>query len=476
MLNGRAAGIWIAIGALCLSGCLAESTEQPTATRDSIEQPSLPAADYLRQILTRYQSAGSYRDEGVVRLGIERDGKSSVQVAPMHVQFYRSSLWVAAYDARIWTDGSKTIGWLADPESEMHDGQIVVGGRVSSKEAGARPELKRLLGDPLLATRMTSGLGGPPPQLEWLFDSEPMAKLFRGDSEQATRTVRYSQPVKRDGVPCIVIETVSGDESYRFYIDQPRSIVIAIDLPISLAGQEVRLDGWRVRSLELVLENATFEPPDVSLTLSAMPGAKLPRSRKFVGSLIPLPPPPPSPRVGSVLDPFTGQDLTNPIRVNQRGVDRQLTIWYAAPEFDGSNNESLVSTLQAMNSIAIASANQRGSDVVRRVAVGPPESLRRLNQNGARESGWLLVPDPGQSIRSKLGIEDETYALTATNARVYWLGDPSVVGDLASLGSIIQDTLSGVDVPKRLRERWETDRRAYEAKLQELRAPFPGRL
>lgn len=129
-----------------------------------------------------------------------------------------------------------------------------------------------------------------------------------------------------------------------------------------------------------------------------------------------------------------------------------------------------------MNSIAIASANQRGSDVVRRVAVGPPESLRRLNQNGARESGWLLVPDPGQSIRSKLGIEDETYALTATNARVYWLGDPSVVGDLASLGSIIQDTLSGVDVPKRLRERWETDRRAYEAKLQELRAPFPGRL
>ncbi|MEM0925851.1 MAG: hypothetical protein AAGJ83_07425, partial [Planctomycetota bacterium] len=232
-------------------------SEQPDAAERSL--PNLAASDYLKQIFSRYQTAAAYGDEGIVRLGLERDGKTSVQIAPMHVHYYRTSLWIAAYDARLWTNGSETLGWIADPTSEMHDGQVVVGGPVSTSESGGRPELPRLLSDAILADRMTLGLGGPPPQLEWLFDTDPMARLF--DGEASPERIEYGSSSTRENHRCWVVQATRDGDTYRFHIDQERSMIVAIDLPIALAEQSQSLNGWKIRSLELLLKDASFATP-----------------------------------------------------------------------------------------------------------------------------------------------------------------------------------------------------------------------
>ncbi|MEM6470585.1 MAG: hypothetical protein AAF802_13595 [Planctomycetota bacterium] len=469
------------------------SKPEPVASsgEETIEQliPEVPAGVFLEQIFSRYQSAGAYRDEGVVRLGLERDSKSSVQVAPMHVQFDQASLWVAAYDARLWTDGDETIGWIAEPDSVMHDGQVVVGGPIASSESGGRPELPRLLGDSILAARMTLGLGGPPPQLEWLFDADPMARLF--ESDESNQRIEYDGFSSREGFSCLVVAAAAGNDSYRFHVDRARSMIVAVDLPTSLAGNPVELDGWKIRSLELLLKDATFQKPERPLQLTNMPRSTGPDKPTFVRSLIPLPPPLPHPQIGAAVESFKSVDLTGKIRLGHRGIDRPLTLWFVTPEVSDASDPGLLRSIQTMNSLSLALAPKARS-LVRRIVIGDGESVRTLSQNvpgsglgepgyssegvGQPGSGWVFVDDSRGRLTRALSLSEGQFALSATDGRIRWIGDPSRPGELESLSNLVTDTLAGVDVAEKLRERWRADRKAYEEKLRELSVPRPSAL
>ena len=326
--NGPASGGSIAIFfglmlTFLLVGC-SRTPENGASTESSAQPMSLPnspAEDYLRHVLSRYGSTTHYRDEGEVRLSVEADGATQRFTAPMHVLLDGPNLWIAAYDGRLWSDGNRTLGWIHDEKSDRHDGQVVVG---PTAAPDGRPELKRVLNEPTLREKIIAGLGGPPPQLEWLLEPDPMAKLFDGKQTK----IEYAGIRSRDSVAHVVVEAVADGQRYRFWIDGEKSLIRSVDLPIELAEENPSTPaGWRVRSLELRLPNATFAPTEQRATLDAMRFCELPSPPKYVRAMVPLPPPPPNRLIGRRLGEFQVRDVSGRWTVSQRGAGTDFTMF-----------------------------------------------------------------------------------------------------------------------------------------------------
>lgn len=401
----------------------------------------------------------------------------------MHVCLDGPALWVAAYDARLWSDSQRTIGWIADPETQYHDSQIVVGAPSTvlsgeRSEGSERPVLERLLGDPILTARMVAGLGGPPPQLEWLLDAEPMAKLFEVDEkstadEQPLQHIRYQSISERDGVWCVVVVASTGDESYRFWIDRDRSCIHAVELPAVVAGQPIELDGWTIESLELVLHEARFRAGEAPFVLEQMPKFDFPKRPQYVNALIPLPPPAPHRRLGSTLPNLSVGDRAGRLNVTQRGFDRQLTLWLAAA--DTPESQAGLDTLALVRAISggLDRSSKEANASVRPVVLANEQSADTLEQARVGPAGWVLIKDSQAELTQRLGLKPRQCLLSNAKGRVLWVGQANVPIDLASLPGVLQDTLAGYDVPKRLRDQWQSDRQAYQQKLAEVRANVP---
>lgn len=442
-----------------------DDTQSMQSNGKSAGIPEMAAEDYLRQVLSRYRNAKSYRDVGEVRLRVEKEGRMTRRIAPMHVALDGSTIWLAAYDARLWSDSGKTIGWIADPDSDFHDGQVVVGGTAASATSSIRPVLEHLLRDPILASRMVSGLGGPPPQLEWLLDPDPMAKLFRdgrSNSNSANAAgeataIQYEGMADRDNVSCVVVRAVAGNDAYRFWIDRSRSLIHGVELPVSMAGKQIELDGWKVHSLELSLNGASFEPPEQPYQMTEMPGADFPPSPKYMRSMVPLPPPPPDRRLGSIVDSY-----------NRLNIDRPMSLWYAgfAHREDGADQRNL----QAIGFLSswLAQTPDAIRNRVRPIALVDLDAKRLLEDAGVKSSQWILTPESDGALSRRIGIESGQSALVNSGGKIIWVGKAISPADLASLGAVAADAIAGVDVPDRIRRAWEVDRDAYRQKLDEL--------
>ena len=163
-------------GSLLGCGRPPEKDESSEPVPTNIEIPKVPADDYLRHVLGRYGGATHYQDAGEVCLSVEVQGRSQRFTAPMHVLLEGPTIWVAAYDGRIWSDSQRTIGWVHDEKTQHHDSQVVVGATASPS---GRAELNRLLGEPILREKIVAGLGGPPPQLEWLLGARSDGQAVR---------------------------------------------------------------------------------------------------------------------------------------------------------------------------------------------------------------------------------------------------------------------------------------------------------
>ena len=435
--------------------------------------PDQPAVSYLKQVLSRYRNARSYRDRGEVRVSIEQSGRTIDETAPMQIFLDGSKIWVAAYDARLWSDESQTIAWIADEQTRYHDSQVLIGGSLSAEAASGRPVLEQLLGDPILTERMTSGLGGPPPQLEWLLDANPMAKLFEDTSQNrtthGTRSIEYDGFADSEGTRCVIVKTIDGAETYRFWIEPARSLIHRVELPVSVSGNPLQYLGWKVRSLELVLADASFEPPETPPAMSEMPLAEMPRGPKYVRSLVPLPPKEPHRRLGSRLDAFSQSDFTGKIQVTQRGVDRTMALWYRSHA--KNNPESGELNLREIQSITawLRRSNPPIDSHVRSVCLADNATAKQLSDLGLTQSGWVLVADDHAATNVPIGINAGEFALTDSQSKVLWIGAATDPASAAALAAIIPDVIAGVDVPSETRKQWESDRQAYEQKLSELR-------
>lgn len=443
--------------------------------------PDLSAADYLKRVLSRYRNARSYRDLGEVRLRVEKNGRLTRQAAPMHVMLDGATIWIAAYDARLWSDDGKTIGWIAETKTNHHDSQVVVGDFSTINQSSGRPVLQNLLRDPILTQRMVSGLGGPPPQLEWLLDPDPMSKLFasrksgnrKSSESDPAPIIEYDAVALRDQVECVVVKAIVGNDLYRFWIDRKRSLVHSVELPVSMAGQHVQLDGWKVHSLELVLVEASFQSPPQPFRLNEMPQFDFPSRPKYLRSLVPLPPQPDR-RLGGQVGAFDATDVSGRIKLNHHGTGAALTLWYA--NLGQQSSQANTRNLQSINALstAISQAGQQQSQQVGLVCMVDDDSGRFLVDAGIEKTDWALLLDGDSSILKRIGIEPGQAVLTDSGGHRIWIGDVSIAAEIEALSAVLADSLAGVDVAAQIRRQSEADQNAYLQKLSELTTDGPN--
>ncbi|MFU7559758.1 hypothetical protein [Stieleria sp. JC731] len=459
--------VWfLAFVLLAQSGCGTDS--QPAAKSSDgdnrvaeVTLPAIQPSEYLRSVISRYQNEKHYRDQGFVRMVVERDGQSTTEEAPMSVHLEGGKIQLAAYDARLWSDGKQTLGWIADPSTNMHDGQVVVGGSLRGSDAVVkRPTLELMLRDPILTSKMKAGLGGPPPQLEWLLADDPMANLFRG--KQVSR-IEYVGIMQLQNVNCVVVLAEVEGEYYRFWVDRQRSIVKLIELPTSVAEVEVTVEGFRIASLELVLADATFNTS--SAPFPSAPKNDFPSRPVYLRSLLPLPPHAPHPQLGRELSKFRVRDASDRYDVTQRGVDRLLTLFIATNDAAESN---VAADMQLISfaSLQLANLTPEQRAQVRPVVVTSPDRAAQLRQIGVEQSEWILVSAP-----AALREFDSRPTAVLINARgkCLFAAHQFMANQLTTLPAIISDTLAGVDVTDTLLKQWQADQKAYREKLYEMK-------
>ncbi len=397
---------------------------------------------YLAAVFSRYRNAASYHDRGVVQI-LYRDGdREQRQLAPVRVWFDHQHLFVEVYDVRLWSDGRSLTGWISDEASKNFDSQVL-----RRPVTGGRPSLETLLSDPILAERITAGLAGPPPQLEWLFAREPMKRLFAG-----SHRFEFGPSHSVDGRLCRSVRVVADRETYQFWIDQQAGVIRRVDLPPVAAppspGQPIQ-----VMPLSLELIGASFNTPQSD------PGMQgLPEHPRYVKRLVPLPPLEPPSLLGKRSAPFRLTDDRQPFTITERGGDRELTVLV---QFSGDPGSmaSLV-TIEHWNASMPAELQRRV-----RVAVLADAQARAIVPATVR---LPVVLDRDRSATDSLGLEPGALVILDQRGTIVWRSRATALVSAEGrvrLGAIVADVLAGVDVPNRIRQQWNEEVDAYRRAL-----------
>jgi hypothetical protein len=230
----------------------------------------------LRQVFQRYGRSQTYSDSGeLIATTIGGSGQVvSKAVAPMSLWLSQDRMYVRAYQARVWSDGRKLTGWIGSEETDNFDSQVL-----SLDVPAGRPQERTIVIDPVLASALGGGAGGPPPQLEWLFAESPMSGLFDGESQ-----FEKGNEETIDQTMCQAIKVTNAGETFVFWIDIDRSLIRRIELPRMRVTDPVGKSPQDVR-LILDLHDATFSDQTALPVFDPMP-----ERPRFVKRLIPLPP------------------------------------------------------------------------------------------------------------------------------------------------------------------------------------------
>ncbi len=328
------------------------------------------------------------------------------------------------------------MAWIVDQATENHDSQVL---RLPPREGRFDPQ--DLLADAVLNEKISSGLAGPPAQLDWLFADHPMQRLFAENHE-----IKFGKRRELDDRLCQMVLVTADADQYRFWIDQDSSVIRRVDLP-SIAMPDDLADHVY---LTLDLINATFDTDT-----ETPPIDDLPRQPKFVSRMIPLPPPQPAPRLGQSAKSFRIRDRTGKVQISDQGSDREITVilfvtatevslWNAAA-FDGWASLMTADVAARVRSIIIADQEAAGklpADLTVPVAVDANHSLQTVVMNADRDADCGLVVIDRQG-------------------RIAWVESLMTPQHFAALGPIIGDVLRGIDVPGRLLDQWRADVSTY---------------
>ncbi|KAA1262481.1 hypothetical protein LF1_50460 [Rubripirellula obstinata] len=289
MNHNRLARLSISLALAVVIGCEKPETVVDLAD-DPITETVHPAAyrttdaqQFLKTVFAGYRAAMSYHDRGRVRLTTTENGKRIERVAPMSMWMQSTDVDLVAYDVRITIENSIMEAWVSDPASDDMDSQVL---HIPLPLRRGRPSLDAALTDPILAGRLGSGMAGPPPQLEWLFAKDPMARLFRGDHQ-----FRFLADQRIDDRLCRCVQVLVPEDrtrsEYRFYIDAQDNLVRQVDLPpITLPDGQGKTKQATIR---IELSAASFRPPSRRRVRNGFP-----KSPQKVKRFVPVPLPPPS--------------------------------------------------------------------------------------------------------------------------------------------------------------------------------------
>ncbi|MFK8111955.1 MAG: hypothetical protein AB8B91_07120 [Rubripirellula sp.] len=430
---------------LCI-GC--GGTSEPKAESNVAEAIDVtPAAfqgaspeQFLSSIFARYRNASSYHDEGSVQLTYRVQGRQEIKTAPMRIWLDRDRLYVEAYDVRLASDPKACLAWISDEATSDFDSQVL---RLPSSQG--RPQLKALFADRILTERISAGLAGPPPQLEWLFASDPMKQLFRSDHQFAFAASRNI-----DGRPCRSVQVKAGSEKYQFWIDQRDGVIRRVELPPIVAPPEPG-QAPQTMSLSLELAAASFGAPQREPDLKPLPA-----NPQYVRQLIPLPPEAPPRTLGSVVSPF--QLRTHEFAVSERGADREATMLV---RFAGDPASMMsLAALERWTQEIPKSLAQR----LRIVVAIDPNAKARF-PNGLRIPS--AVDQDSQTSRA-LQLQSGGLALLDRKGRVVWTQEAVTPTTMVTLGAVVADVLDQVDVPQRIQAQWAEQVRAYRDTVQKV--------
>jgi hypothetical protein len=438
--------ITILMLAALLTGCgtstVQESPENVVAGSAASFRDRSPQ-QYLAAVFSRYRNAASYHDRGIVRLAYTADDRHESKIAPMQVWFDHDRLYVEAYDVKISSDVHGLTAWINDPDTSDFDSQVLRLGPI-----GRRPTLEALLPDPILATRVSGGLAGPPPQLEWLFARDPMKRLFH-----ARHRFEYGGFGRVDDQMCRNVLVHADGDVYQFWIDQRSGVIRRVDLP-PVAAPPSPGEAVQMMSLSLELKAAAFNASQFEPDLRT-----LPQSPKFVRQFVPLPAIEPPAILGSRPRSFQVTDTTGQLTITDRGGDRELLVLvrYCG---DPRSWETIA---------AIVNWN-----------AGMPDSLRKNVRLGVlvdpqatelipTDPGIPVFMDRGQLAAGSLKLQPGSLLILNSHGEVAWSQSslwPAPADQMVKVGAIVSDLLNGVDVPRRVRDQWASQVRQYRQMLE----------
>ncbi len=383
------------------------------------------ASEYLQSVFTRYRNAPSYRDEGIVRLTYQAGQRLEREQAPLRVWMESGRLYLEAYDLRVWADDQAMTAWIVDPSTNNFDSQVL-----RLPPVTGRPSLHSLLSDAVLSEKLSAGLAGPPPQLDWLLSEQPMERLFAEDHR-----ITFAGERDLNGQRCLTVLVNADGQQYRFWIDKGSSIIRRVDLPpIPVAD-----DASQQAQLTLELQDATF---DAAQELPAI--ADLPAEPRMVGRFVPLPPARPAEALGQTAHLFELQDRTGRIKVNNQGSDRDTTVIFFATDQEASLSNA-VAFHQWSTTLLPAIRNN-----VRFVLVADKATANMLPKNFSIP----VVIDADQQAKRAIAAtnRDPGFELVIIDrvGRIAWLQNQTNGPDgFVPLGPILRDISNGVDVAGR---------------------------
>ncbi|TWU26907.1 hypothetical protein Pla52o_07630 [Novipirellula galeiformis] len=430
----------------------------PSGSVRTVAFRQMKPRDYLQAIFSRYHAAGSYRDRGQVRMTVEQGGNShpETKVAPLSVWTNHDTVYVQAYDTRLWSDSEGMTAWIVDPSTKNFDSQVL-----RAPPIGRRPELKQLLTDPILVEQVAAGLAGPPPQLEWLFAEAPMKQLFHDSHEFA-----YGEQQTIEQTLCQEIKVLSGDQRYAFWVDPQQGLIRQVDLP---SLQIPATPSPHTIRLTLELREASFDAPETTPTADS-----LPESPKFVGHFVPLPPASTPSSLGTRID-------SNRLKTSDRkpydfaaGRPQSESSVTAIVYFaDDANALNSALVLQDWSQQLPAELAERSRAVL---LLDDAVSLRDEVKQILRQSISLpLIWDQENELARKLSIAPGTLLLVDSSARVVWIQPLVSPESLPALGAILADAIGGVDIPQRMKEQHTQDLAAYRRVLRDEYADLVAR-
>ena len=440
--------LWFSLtfaGSLLVAGC-GKDTSTSSSTADVKAQPAayrqMSPQQYLRQVFDRYRRAESYHDMAVARLSYTSGSQTETKLAPLQVSYDRDQLFVQAYDIQILSDAKGLMAWIRDPQTNNFDGQVL-----QTEPLRQRPTVQWIFQDPILRELVAAGLAGPPPQLEWLFSTDPMKQLFRPEHRFS-----FGNAEIIDHRRCRSVKVRADSEDYQFWIDEDSGIIRRIDFPEVVATAVSGQASLRMQ-LTMDLLAATFDAP--TQALNANP---LPPEPRYVTQLVPLPPLEPTENIGKQPEKFTAKTRDGRIAVTDHGSDREATILirYAGDE----QSMLFVVAMQQWHSHVPENLLTK----FRVIVLSPPELAGRL----AQQISLPIAVDQDDQIARALDLAPAALAIQDSFGRIAWVQSDLSQTGIARLGAIVADVIQGIDVPGRLRHQWQQQQDAYEQALKRV--------